>query len=413
VAVFKPFRGYRPKPELVEKIASPPYDVLNSEEAGQMAKDNDLSFLHVVKPEIDLPPETDIYSAKVYAKGAQNLTKLINDESLIRDIKTSYYVYEQQMGDHIQAGLMGAASVDDYENDVIKKHEHTRPDKEDDRTRHVDTLNANAGPVFLTYQADKKIDDLINEIRKGTPVYNFTADDGIRHAVWIVNDEQKTNALEQAFKEIPALYVADGHHRSASGARVRAIRKNANPDHTGQEGYNFFMAVCFPHNQLKILAYNRAILDFHKHTPDEFLALLSVRFEISPTNNPVPKEPHCFGMYMNHKWYTLVCKDGTYVKDDPVNSLDSQILSDNLLSKILDIQDLRTDNRVHFVGGIRGTEELERLVDSGKWAIAFCLYPTSVPQLMKVADAGMVMPPKSTWFEPKLRSGIVVKLLDE
>lgn len=413
MAVFKPFRGYRPKPEFVDKIASPPYDVLNSEEAAEMAKDNDLSFLHVVKPEIDLPQGTNIYDPKVYAKGLENLTRLVNNENLIRDINASYYVYEQQMGDHLQVGLMGAAGVDDYENDVIKKHEHTRPDKEDDRTRHVDTLNANAGPVFLTYQADNKIDGIINEIRKGNPTYNFTADDGIRHALWVVNDDENVNALEAAFKEIPALYVADGHHRSASGARVRALRKEANPDHTGQEGYNFFMAVCFPHDQLKILAYNRVIQDCSKHTPDEFLALLTVRFEIAPTGKPEPSEPHTFGMYMNGKWYKLTCKEGTYPENDPVNSLDSQILSDNIFSKILDINDLRTDNRVNFVGGIRGTRELERLVDSGKWAIAFSLYPTSVPQLMKVADAAMVMPPKSTWFEPKLRSGIVVRMLDE
>ncbi len=413
MTVLKPFRGYRPKPELVEKIASPPYDVLDSTEAKEMAKGNDISFLHVVKPEIDLPDNSDLYSEEVYAKGLENLTGLINTEAIIRDINAGYYIYEQQMGDHVQVGVMGAASVDEYENDLIKKHEHTRPEKEDDRTRHVDVLNANAGPVFLTYRADKKIDQLVDQARKSDPMYNFTASDGIRHALWVVIEKEDVRNLEEAFKGVPCTYVADGHHRSASGKRVRALRKEKNPDHTGNEGYNFFMAVLFPHDQLKILAYNRVVKDLYKHTPDEFLALVSVRFDLGPAANPIPDQPHVFSMYLGGKWYRLKCKKGTFPIDDPVNSLDSQILSDNLLSKILDVKDLRTDTRVGFVGGIRGAKELERLVDSGKCAVAFFLYPTSVSQLMKVADAAMVMPPKSTWFEPKLRSGLVVRLLDE
>jgi uncharacterized protein (DUF1015 family) len=413
MSILKPFRGFRPKQDLVEKIASLPYDVMNSDEAREMAAGNDLSFLHVVKPEIDLPMGTDLHADEVYAKGAENLTKLIESGSLVRDETPCMYLYEQQMGEHIQVGLMGAASVDEYENDLIKKHEHTRPDKEDDRTRHVDELNANAGPVFLTYKADAGIDAMVNDIRKTEPTYNFTADDGIRHALWVISEAALLEKLSSAFSAVPALYVADGHHRSASAGRVRALRRDANPSHTGDEGYNYFMAVCFPHDQLQILPYNRVVADICSHTPDEFLALLTVRFELWPSDTPSPDEPHQFGMYLGGRWYRLKAKPDSFPADDPVRSLDVQILSEAILDKIVNIRDLRTDTRINFVGGIRGTEELERLVDSGDFQLAFAMVPTTIAQLMNVADAGLIMPPKSTWFEPKLRSGVVVRMLDE
>lgn len=413
MAVFKPFGGYRPKPELVEKIASPPYDVLSSEEARQMAAENELSFLHVVKPEIDLPEDTDHYADEVYNRGIENLTKMINNETLIRDIYPCYYLYQQQMGDHIQVGLMGAASVDEYENDLIKKHEHTRKDKEDDRTRHIDMTNANTGPVFLTYKSDSAINSLVEDFRKRKPHYDFTASDGIRHTMWVIGDKEGVRTLSEAFLNLPCMYVADGHHRSASACRVRALRREANPNHTGEEEYNYFLSVAFPHDQLKILGYNRVVSDLYKHTPDEFLALIRVRFEIMPVDKPEVFSPHQISMYLGNKWYLLTAKPGTFPEDDPVGSLDVQILSENILSKILDIYDLRTDDRVNFIGGIRGAAELEKLVSSGDWAVAFFMYPTTIEQLMSVADAGMIMPPKSTWFEPKLRSGVVVRTLDE
>lgn len=413
MAVFKPFRGYRPKPEFVEKIASPPYDVLSSEEARQMARENELSFLHVVKPEIDLPPETDHYADEVYEKGVENLAKMINSETLIRDIYPCYYLYQQQMGDHTQVGLMGTASIDEYENDLIKKHEHTRKDKEDDRTRLMDMTNANTGPVFLTYKSESAIDSLIEEFKTRKPHYDFTASDGIRHTMWVIGDKEGVHKLSDAFMNVPVMYVADGHHRSASACRVRTLRRDANKNHTGEEEYNGFLAVTFPHDQLRILGYNRVVRDLHKHTPDEFLALTRVRFEIMPIDKPKVTRPHQFAMYLGKKWYLLTAKPGTFSEDDPVKSLDVQILSENILSRILNIQDLRTDDRVNFVGGIRGSTELEKLVNSGEYAAAFLMYPTTIEQLMSVADAGMIMPPKSTWFEPKLRSGVVVRTLDD
>ena len=413
MAEFKPFRGYRPKPELVEQIASPPYDVLSSAEAREMAGSNELSFLHVVKPEIDLPVQTDPYAPEVYAKGSENLTRLIHTESLIRDLHPSYYVYQLKMGAHVQVGVMAAASIDEYEKDLIKKHEHTRPDKEDDRTRHVDTLNANAGPVFLTYKDDPTIDALVDEFRGRKPRYDFEAGDGIRHTLWVVNEADEVQKLADAFGRVPCMYVADGHHRSASACRVRALRREKNKNHTGEEAYNDFLAVAFPDNQLRILDYNRVVADLNEHTPDEFLALLTVRFRIGPADTPKPPEPGQFGMYLGGKWYRLEAMSGTYPKDDPVRSLDVSILSENVLAKLLNITDIRTDCRINFVGGIRGTQELERLVDDGPWAVAFALHPTTVDQLLAVADAGLIMPPKSTWFEPKLCSGIVVRTLDE
>ncbi|HPM76491.1 MAG TPA: DUF1015 family protein [bacterium] len=408
----RPFRGFRPKTEYVNEIASPPYDVLNSAEAREMAKGNALSFLHVVKPEIDLPEGTDQYSDIVYATGAKNLARLIDEGYLVRDDRPCYYVYQQRMGQHTQVGIVAAMSVDEYERDLIKKHEHTRKDKEDDRTRHVQELNANAGPVFLTYKARADIDAMVETIRAGAPTYDFIADDGIGHTLWVVDDRAIIDRLQAAFAEVPAMYVADGHHRSASAARVGKLRREANPQHTGREAYNHFLAVAFPDNQLKILDYNRVVKDLNGLSPDAFLARVKEKYEIIPCATPPPKCMRHVGMYVGKKrWWRLIAKEGSFPADDPVASLDVQILWENLLHPVLGIGDPRTDKRIDFVGGIRGIKELERLVDSGAYAVAFAMFPTTIDQLMAIADANMVMPPKSTWFEPKLRSGIVVRLL--
>jgi len=408
---IRPFRAWRPAPELAEKIASPPYDVVSSEEAREIARGNDLSFLHVVKPEIDLPVGTNLYSDEVYATGARNLKALIDRGALIREETPCLYVYQQRMGDHVQAGIVGGTSVQEYEEDRIRKHEHTRKVKEDDRTRHVDTLNANAGPVFLTYHAREEIDSKVDEIRSRRPDYDFTSPDGIVHTVWIVSDPAEIALIQKAFEAVDALYVADGHHRSASAARVGRMRRDANPDHTGDEGYNHFLSVLFPHNQLKILAYNRVVRDLNGLDAGEFLTRASEKFDVSAADTPSPPSPREYGMFLDGTWRRLKARPGTYPKDDPIDSLDVAILQNNLLGPVLGIEDPRTDNRIDFVGGIRGTVELEKRCGAG-WAVAFALYPTSIEQLMSVADAGRVMPPKSTWFEPKLRSGLLVRSLD-
>jgi uncharacterized protein (DUF1015 family) len=412
---IRPFKGLRPVPDKAEQVASPPYDVLNSEEAREMAQGNPLSFLHVVKPEIDLPPDVDLYADAVYAKGAANLAKLRADSVLVRDREPRLYVYAQTMRigdrDHYQVGVLAGASVEEYENGLIKKHELTRADKEADRTRHVETLGANTGPVFLTYRASAAIDSLVAGITEGAPVYDFTAADGIGHRLWTVEEEQTISALVNAFDAVPCSYVADGHHRSASAAAAGRRRREANPDHTGDEPYNFYLAVFFPHDQLYIMDYNRVVLDLGGLSEQEFLEKVSERFEIAPSDAARPERATEFGMYLGGRWHRLTAKPGTFDADDPVSSLDVAILQDNLLSPILGIEDPRTDKRIDFVGGIRGTAELERRVNQGG-AVAFAMYATSIEQLMAIADAGKIMPPKSTWFEPKLRSGLVINLLD-
>ncbi len=410
MSTFRPFKGLRPIPELADKIASPPYDVINSEEAREMAAGNPLSFLHVVKPEIDLDPSIDLYDDRVYAKAAENFNRLIDEGSMVQDGAASYYVYAQEMGGHRQVGIVGCASADDYFNDVIRKHEFTRPDKEKDRTRHVDTLDANAGPVFLTYRASEEVDRLVAEITATDPENDFTAD-GVHHILWPVSDPQWAAKVEQAFAGIPVLYVADGHHRSASAASVRNWRREKNPGHTGDEEYNFFLAVVFPHNQMQIMAYNRVVEDLNGLSPAEFLEKAAEKFEVRESASPVPASPQQFCLYLEGAWHLLSAREGSFDAGDPVLRLDCSILQKNLLEPLLGIGDPRTDKRINFVGGIRGTEELERLVDSGKYAVAFSLHPTSIVDLMSVADAGQVMPPKSTWFEPKLRSGLVVHKL--
>ena len=407
---IKPFRAYRPRKDRVTDVASPPYDVLNSEEARKMAGDNPHTFLHVVKPEIDLEPGIDLYDDRVYARGAENLDRMMAEGVLIQEDTPALYVYQQIMGGHTQAGVVAGASVEEYEKDLIKKHEHTRPDKEDDRTRHVDTLNANTGPVFLTYRARPDIDALVDETRKGEALYDFEAADGIRHTVWSVTDEAMIGKFKDAFAAVPASYVADGHHRSASAARVGKERRDKNPGHTGDEVYNHFLAVFFPHDQLMILDYNRVVKDLNGLEPDAFLAAVEKSFDVAEAPAPKPDRSTTFGMYLGGKWYRLSAKPGTYPAGDPVKSLDVSILQENLISPVLGIEDPRRDKRIDFVGGIRGTEELERRVNEG-WAVAFAMVPTNIEQLLSVADAGTVMPPKSTWFEPKLRSGLIVRSL--
>jgi len=406
----RPFRALRPRPDLAARVAAPPYDVINSEEAREMAKGNEISFLHVNKPEIDLPPDVSLYDDRVYAAGVRNLRRFMAEGVFVREAQPVYYVYQQRMGDHVQAGVVGAASCQEYADGLIKRHEFTRKDKEDDRTRHTHELNANAGPVFLTYRQRDEVDAIVDAIRKRPPLYDFVAPDGIAHTVWTVPAE-RTAALRSALAAVPALYVADGHHRAASAARVGLERKAGNPNHRGDEPYNYFLAVLFPHDQLRIMDYNRVVKDLNGLAPDVFLAQVREKFAVSDAKSGRPDKVHRFGMFLADRWHALEARSGTFPANDPVRSLDAAILQENLLAPILGIADPRTDKRIDFVGGIRGLGELEKRVREG-WAVAFALYPTSLDQLMSVADAGLVMPPKSTWFEPKLRSGLLVRTLD-
>lgn len=412
MSTVRPFRGLRPGREFAEKIASPPYDVLSSEEARDIVKDNPLSFLRVVKPEVDLPPETDLYSEQVYQQGARNLRRLMEDGLMSQDEAPRFYFYRQVMGDHSQTGLVACVSAQEYDSDVIKKHEFTRKAKEEDRIRHIETQNAQCGPVFLTYKDVSDLDRIQEEVCAGEPEYDFTADDGIRHTLWVVDGADAVQGIESAFRDkVPVLYVADGHHRSASGALIAGRRRESNPGHTGREEYNFFLAVIFPETQMKIMAYNRVVRDPQGRSPEEFLAEVRRNFTVEKTGRKAPEGKREFSMYLAGEWYTLKPIEGSFPSDHPVGSLDASILQENLLRPVLGVEDPRTAEHIDFVGGIRGTGELEKLVDSGNYTVAFSLYPVSVQQLMAVADSGNVMPPKSTWFEPKLRSGLVVHVL--
>jgi uncharacterized protein (DUF1015 family) len=379
MAKLKPFRAWRPRPDVCVQVASPPYDVLSSAEARQMAAENPLSFLHVVKPEIDLEPGTDVYAPEVYATGTANLRRLVDDGVLVREENPALYLYRQRMGDHVQTGLVAGASVDEYEADLIKKHEHTRPVKEDDRTRHIDALDANTGPVFLTYKARPEVDALVERLTAVDPAYDFVAADGIQHVLWVVDDPGDRDELIDAFARVPELYVADGHHRSAAGTRIRALRRDANPGHTGEEAYNYFLSVIFPDDQMMILDYNRVVRDLKELEVDAFVAAVGERFDVQPVDDGRPARKRCFGMYVGGQWYRLTAKEDSFPGDDPVRSLDVAILQDNLLAPVLGIGDPRSDERVDFVGGIRGLAELERKVDSGEWAVAFALHPSSAP----------------------------------
>jgi len=415
MAVLRKFKALRPKKGLEARIASYPYDVLNSEEARELAKGNPYSFLHVVKPEIDLPLDTDLYSQKVYEQARENFASFIKKRWLIQDNKPCLYIYRQTMEGREQYGIVGCVSAEDYEKDIIKKHENTRKAKEADRIKHVDITNANAGPVFLTYRAQKSIDALITRQVENKPIYDFVADDEIEHTVWIIEDDAVSESLIGEFQKVDYLYVADGHHRSASAARVALKRREANPDHTGDEEYNFFLAVLFPDYQLQILDYNRVVKDLNGHSREELFNTLNKYFLVekkgSRSYKPIQKGE--FGMYMDKEWFKLTIKTEFVDSDDPVNSLDTAILQNILLGPFFGIDDPRTSDNIDFIGGIRGLKELERLVDSWKFRVAFTMYPTSVVELMDIADAGRVMPPKSTWFEPKLRSGLLVHLLGD
>ncbi len=412
MARIEPFQGLRPRKDLAEKIAAPPYDVLNSEEARELAKGNPYSFLHVGKPEIDLPDGTDLYSDEVYAKAKENFTRFIREGALLQDKKKCFYVYKQVWGEHVQIGLVAGASCQDYQDDVIKKHELTREDKERDRQRHIETLNAQTGPVFLTYRRTQAIDKLIAKAMEKEPENDISTYDGVRHIFYVVDDEKLISGLQEEFRKLAVLYVADGHHRSAAATKIKAKRQEANPRHTGDEEYNFFLAVIFPDNQMKILPYNRVVKDLNGMARAEFLARVSERFTCEESQEKVPARPQEFSMYLEGKWYRLAAKPGTFDKDDAIASLDVSILQNNLLDPLLGIKNPRTDKRIDFVGGIRGTGELEKKVDSGKFAAAFSFRATTIEQLFAVADAGKIMPPKSTWFEPKLKDGLVSHLLD-
>ncbi|HUT76778.1 MAG TPA: DUF1015 domain-containing protein [Polyangia bacterium] len=417
MASIVPFRGLRPFPEKARAVAAPPYDVLNSAEARVLAEGNPFTFLHVNKPEIDLDPAVNLYDDAVYAKGAENFRRMQAEGVLVRDPVPSFYLYRQKMRigerDHVQVGLMAGASVAEYEADLIKKHELTRADKEADRTRHVEELNANAGPVFLTYRAMPEIDATVARLAGRAPAVDFVADDGIGHTLWVVDDPADVERLTGLFARIPCLYVADGHHRSASAVTYGRKRREANPDHTGTESYNHFMAVLFPHDQLYIMDYNRVVLDLNGLTGEAFLGRVGEKFEVAPASDPRPGRATEFCMYLGGKWYRLTARPGTFNAADPVAGLDVAILQGNLLAPILGIGDPRLDKRIDFVGGIRGARELERRVDGQGTGVAFAMFPTSIEQLMAIADAGAIMPPKSTWFEPKLRSGVVVRSYDE
>jgi uncharacterized protein (DUF1015 family) len=408
---LKPFRAYRPRPELAAQVAAVPYDVVNTQEAAELAKGNPFSFLHVGRPEIDLPVGTDIHSDAVYAKGVSNLRALIENGSLFRENTPCLYVYQQRMGDHVQAGLVGLCSVVEYETGQIKRHEFTRKDKEDDRTRHVTEQAANAEPVFLTYKAVPYIDHIVNDIRKQVPVYDIVTPDGIGHTVWVVSGETVVYELVHLFNGVEALYIADGHHRTAAAIRYGQARRAAEGPGNGEESFESFMAVVFPHDQLKIMDYNRVVKDLNGLSQEAFLAKVREKFEVAVSARRAPQAPTTFGMYLGGTWYELKAKPGSFPAGDPVRGLDVSILQENLLNPILGIDDPRTNTRIDFVGGIRGMDELERRVKGG-YAVAFAVHPTSLTQLMSVADAGEVMPPKSTWFEPKLRSGLLVRMYE-
>jgi uncharacterized protein (DUF1015 family) len=404
MAAIKPFAALRPEPELAARICELPYDVMSSDEAREIAAGNPLSFLHVSKPEIDLPPATDVYAPEVYAKGRENFQKLIRDGALKQDSQPCFYLYRQIMGKHSQVGLVAAASCEEYLRGVIKKHELTRPDKENDRVRHIEALNSQTGPVFLTYRANAELDKFVAKKISKKPDVDFTAKDGVQHTAWVIADEDGIKFIETQFSTIPFLYIADGHHRSAAAARVFKSRKGAG--HSGQ-----FLAVIFPHHQMQILPYNRVLKDLNNWTPEQLLEILGAVFIIDPVGKASPVFKHELGLYLQGKWHTLAFHYKLATTSGLIDSLDVSLLQQHVLSPVFGIDDSRTSKRINFVGGIRGTAELERLVNSGEYACAFSMFPTSINDLMSIADAGGIMPPKSTWFEPKLRDAMFCHLI--
>ncbi|MBR1966686.1 MAG: DUF1015 domain-containing protein [Lentisphaeria bacterium] len=405
MAQFLPFNGLLPTQDRAELVAAVPYDVVNSEEAAELAKGNPYSFLHVSRPEIDLAPGIDLHSEEVYNQARAAFQKLCKEAPLTLDEGKHLYIYQLQMNDHIQTGIIGAASAEDYKNGVIKKHEKTRQDKEDDRTRHVMELRSHTGPAFFTYKDKAEIDSFVNNAMKEAPLFNFTAPDGIRHTLWRL-DESASSQLSKYFDAVDVFYIADGHHRSAAAARTAAECAPKNPNHTGKEDYNYFLAVAFPATQLAIMPYNRAVKNLNGHSKDEFMKLISEKFAVTPSADGKAAKQGEFKMYIDHAWYNVAPKFDI-TKLGVIESLDVSVLQDNILAPILGIADPRTSQDIDFIGGIRGTAELEKLVNSGSHEVAFSMFATTVDQLMAIADAGEIMPPKSTWFEPKLRDGLV------
>ncbi len=416
MATIKPFRGLRPPKEFVEQVASRPYDVLNSDEARKEAEGNEKSLYHIIRPEIDFPAGTDEHAPEVYRKAAENFREFQEKGWLVQDAKPCYYVYAQTMHGKTQFGLVVCAYVPDYLNGLIKKHELTRRDKEEDRMKHVRVNNANIEPVFFAYPENEELNKIISKYATTEPEYDFIAPiDGFGHTLWVIDQDEDIRRITDIFAAMPALYIADGHHRSAAAALVGAEKARQNPAHRGDEEYNYFMAVCFPDKQLTIIDYNRVVRDLNGMTPAEFLTALSKDFDVEDMGTDVyrPAALHNFSLYMAGHWYSLTAHPNTYDDDDPIGTLDVTISSDLILNRLLGIKDLRTDKRIDFVGGIRGLEELKQRVDSGEMKLALALYPVTMKQLMDIADSGNIMPPKTTWFEPKLRSGLVIHKLDE
>ncbi|HMA53905.1 MAG TPA: DUF1015 family protein [Acidobacteriota bacterium] len=411
MAHVQPFRGVRPRKDLAHLVAAPPYDVLTSDEARELAAGNPYSFLHIGKPEIDLPPGTDLYADAVYAKGKENFDRFLGEGTIVPDKTRNFYIYKQIWGDHVQVGLVAAASCQDYLDDVIKKHELTRIDKENDRMRHIETLGAQTGPVFLTYRRTDAIDALVAEGMTKGPEVDITTYDGVRHIFFVVDDPGLVDRIQGAFAGLANLYVADGHHRSAAATRIKVKRDRERPGRTGREEDNFFLAVIFPHSQMKILPYNRVVRDLNGLDSPAFLARVAETFVVRPDGPKAPVKSQTYAMFLDGRWYGLEAKPGTFDPADPIGALDVSILQTNLLGPVLGIADPRTDKRIDFVGGIRGTGELEKKVLSGQFRVAFSFFATTIEQLFSVADAGKVMPPKSTWFEPKLKDGLVVHMI--
>lgn len=411
MATIKPFKGIRPPQNLVERVASRPYDVLNSAEARTEAEGNEMSLYRIIRPEIDFPVGTDEHEPQVYDKAAENFALFRRNGWLVQDEEESYYVYAQTMNGKTQYGLVVGAYVDDYLNGVIKKHELTRRDKEEDRMKHVRVNNANIEPVFFAYPSNAEVNAIVAKYTATNPVYDFVAEhDGFGHQFWVISDKADIARITELFAQMPALYIADGHHRSAAAALVGAEKAKQNPNHRGDEEYNYFMAVCFPDDQLTIIDYNRVVKDLNGLTDEEFLAKLNVHFEVEKKGTEIykPQALHNFSMYLSGNWYSLTAKPGTYDDHDPIGVLDVTISSNLILDEILDLRDLRSNKRIDFVGGIRGLGELARRVDSGEMRVALALYPVSMQQIIDIADSGNIMPPKTTWFEPKLRSGLVI-----
>ena len=413
MATIKPFKGVRPPKSLVERIVSRPYDVLNSDEARAEAAENDMSLYHIIKPEIDFPVGTDEHDERVYAKAAENFQKFQDNGWLVQDTNEHYYVYAQTMNGRTQYGLCVAAAVSDYMTGNIKKHELTRRDKEEDRMKHVRVNNANIEPVFFAYPHNDELDAIVAQITRRDPEYDFVTADGFGHHFWVIDDEATIERITQLFAAMPAMYIADGHHRSAAAALVGNEKRLQNPNHRGDEEYNYFLAVCFPDNQLTIIDYNRVVKDLNGLTDNEFLAKIAEHFDIEDKGTDIykPARLHNFALYLGGHWYSLTAHPDTYDDHDPIGVLDVTVSSNLILDKILGIKDLRSDKRIDFVGGIRGLGELQRRVDSGEMRMALALYPVSMQQIIDIADSGNIMPPKTTWFEPKLRSGLIIHKL--